>query len=328
MSQFLSNCSVDALATAAQSLREGSLVAFPTETVYGLGGDATNALAVARIYEVKGRPADHPLIVHIADLKYLEQWISDIPGYAISLAREFWPGPMTLILHRSELAKDFITGGQDTVGIRIPDNSLALGLLEAFHKLGGAGIAAPSANRFGQVSPTTAEAVQEEVGNYLSDIDLVLDGGPSLVGVESTIIDCTGELPRILRPGAITIEMIEEVSGLKVSNSTEKKSDDFKQEGIRVSGSLENHYAPKAKVFLDQKPVEGSGFIAIESIVTPDGVIRLAAPESVEEFARVLYSALREGDHQNLDSIYIAQPTGDGLVIAIRDRLSRSAKGR
>jgi len=328
MSQFLSNCSVDALANAAQSLREGSLVAFPTETVYGLGGDATNALAVARIYEVKGRPADHPLIVHIADLKYLEQWISDIPGYAISLAREFWPGPMTLILHRSELAKDFITGGQDTVGIRIPDNSLALGLLEAFHKLGGAGIAAPSANRFGQVSPTTAEAVQEEVGNYLSDTDLVLDGGPSLVGVESTIIDCTGELPRILRPGAITIEMIEEVSGLKVSNSTEKKSDDFKQEGIRVSGSLENHYAPKAKVFLDQKPVEGSGFIAIESIVTPDGVIRLAAPESVEEFARVLYSALREGDHQNLDSIYIAQPTGDGLVIAIRDRLSRSAKGR
>ena len=328
MSQFLSNCSVDALANAAQSLREGSLVAFPTETVYGLGGDATNALAVARIYEVKGRPADHPLIVHIADLKYLEQWISDIPGYAISLAREFWPGPMTLILHRSELAKDFITGGQDTVGIRIPDNSLALGLLEAFHKLGGAGIAAPSANRFGQVSPTTAEAVQEEVGNYLSDTDLVLDGGPSLVGVESTIIDCTGELPRILRPGAITIEMIEEVSGLKVSNSTEKKSDDFKQEGIRVSGSLENHYAPKAKVFLDQQPIDGSGFIALESIDTPDGVIRLAAPESVEEFARVLYSALREGDHQNLDCIYIAQPTGEGLAIAIRDRLSRSARGR
>ena len=328
MSQFLSNCSVDALATAAQSLREGSLVAFSTETVYGLGADATNAKAVARIYEVKGRPVDHPLIVHIADLKYLDQWISDIPEYAIALAREFWPGPMTLILRRSELAKDFITGGQDTVGIRIPDNSLALGLLEAFHKLGGAGIAAPSANRFGQVSPTTAEAVQEEIGSYLSDTDLVLDGGPSVVGVESTIIDCTGELPRILRPGAITIEMIEEVSGLKVSDSTNKKSDDFKQEGIRVSGSLENHYAPKARVFLDQQPVDGSGFIALESINTPRGVIRLAAPKTIEEFARVLYSALREGDHQNLDSIYIAQPTGDGLAIAIRDRLSRSAKGR
>jgi L-threonylcarbamoyladenylate synthase len=328
MSQFLSNCSIDALANAAQSLREGSLVAFPTETVYGLGADATNAQAVARIYEVKGRPSDHPLIVHIADLKYLEQWISDIPEYAISLAREFWPGPMTLILRRSELAKDFITGGQDTVGIRIPDNSLALGLLEAFHKLGGKGIAAPSANRFGQVSPTTAEAVQEELGDYLSDTDLVLDGGPSEVGVESTIIDCTGKLPLILRPGAISIEMIKEITGLEVSESTEMNSDDFKQEGIRVSGSLENHYAPKAKVFLDQQPVVGSGFIAFGSINTPDGVFRLAAPESVEEFARVLYSALREGDHQNLDSIYIAQPTGDGLAIAIRDRLSRSAKGR
>jgi len=328
MSQFLSNCSVDALATAAQSLREGSLVAFPTETVYGLGADATNAQAVARIYEVKGRPTDHPLIVHIAGLKYLEQWISDIPEYAIALAGEFWPGPMTLILQRSDLARDFVTGGQETVGVRIPDNSLALGLLEAFHELGGAGIAAPSANRFGQVSPTTADAVKEEIGEFLADTDLVLDGGPSEVGVESTIIDCTGELPRILRPGAITIEMIEEVSGLKVSDSTEKKSDDFKKEDIRVSGSLENHYAPKAKVFLDQQPVEGSGFIALESVNTPDGVIRLAAPESVDEFARVLYSALREGDHQGLDSIYIDQPTGNGLAIAIRDRLSRSAKGR
>jgi L-threonylcarbamoyladenylate synthase len=328
MSQFLSNCSFDALEVAAQSLKDGSLVAFPTETVYGLGADATNAQAVARIYEVKCRPADHPLIVHIADLKYLEQWISDIPEYAIALARKFWPGPMTLILKRSELAKDFITGGQDSVGIRIPDNSLALGLLEAFHKLGGSGIAAPSANRFGQVSPTTAEAVEEELGDYFSDTDSVLDGGPSEVGVESTIVDCTGELPRILRPGAITIEIIEEVSGLKVSNSTEKKSDDFKQEGIRVSGSLENHYAPNAKVFLDQQPVVGSGFIALESMNTPNGVIRLAAPKSVEEFARILYSALREGDHQNLDSIYIAQPTGEGLAIAIRDRFSRSAKDR
>ena len=328
MSQFLSNCSVDVLATAAQSLIEGSLVAFPTETVYGLGADATNAQAVARVYEVKGRPSDHPLIVHIADLKYLDQWISDIPEYSIALAREFWPGPMTLVLRRSELAKDFITGGQDTVGIRIPNNSLALGLLEAFHKLGGAGIAAPSANRFGQVSPTTAAAVKEELGDFLADTDLVLDGGSSEIGVESTIIDCTGDLPKILRPGAITIKMIEEVSGLKVSDSTEMQPDDFKQEDIRVSGSLENHYAPKAKVFLDQQPVEGSGFIALESINTPDGVVRLAAPESVEEFARVLYSALRKGDHRNLDSIYVAQPTGEGLAIAIRDRLSRSAKGR
>jgi L-threonylcarbamoyladenylate synthase len=312
----------------AAKLMSGALVAFPTETVYGLGADATNAAAVARIYKVKGRPSDHPLIVHIADLKYLDQWISDIPEYGIALARNFWPGPMTLILDRSELAGDFITGGQSTVGIRIPDNSLALGLLEAFHKLGGAGIAAPSANRFGQVSPTTAEAVREELGDYLSDLDLVLDGGPSEVGLESTIIDCTGEEPRILRPGAITVSMIEEVIGIDVSMSVDQESDEFKQKVVRVSGSLENHYAPKAKVLLDQQPVVGSGFIALEDIGTPDGVIRLAAPKTVEEFARVLYSALREGDHRNLDSIYIAQPTGDGLAIAIRDRLSRSAKGR
>ena len=328
MSQFLSNCSVDALASAAKSLKEGSLVVFPTETVYGLGADATNAQSVARVYEVKGRPADHPLIVHIANIKYLEQWISEIPGFAISLAREFWPGPVTLILKRSELAKDFVTGGQNSIGIRIPDNSIALGLLEAFHKLGGGGIAAPSANRFGQVSPTTADAVKEELGDYLSDTDLVLDGGPSNVGLESTIIDCTGAQPRILRPGAITTEMIEEVTGLKVSNSPDKKSDDFKQEEVRVSGSLESHYAPKAKVFLDQQPTRGSGFIALESINTPDGVIRLAAPISVEEFARVMYAALREGDHQGLESIYVHQPTGTGLSIAIRDRLSRSANGR
>jgi L-threonylcarbamoyladenylate synthase len=327
MTQFLSDCNADTLGTAAQALSDGFLVAFPTETVYGLGSDATNAAAVARIYSVKGRPADHPLIVHISDLRYLEQWISDISEYAIVLARKFWPGPMTLILSRSELAGDFITGGQDTVGIRIPDNSLALGLLEAFHKLGGAGIAAPSANRFGQVSPTTASAVNEEIGILLTDSDLVLDGGPSEVGLESTIIDCTGELPRILRPGAITIEMIEEATGLKVSNPLIEKQEKS-NETIRVSGSLDNHYAPKARVFLDESPAAGSGFIALEKIQTPDGAIRLAAPKSVEEFARVLYSALREGDHRNLESIYIDQPTGNGIAIAIRDRLSRSAKGR
>lgn len=328
MSQFLSNCSVDILNSAAQSLRNGSLVAFPTETVYGLGADAANEKAVARIYDVKGRPADHPLIIHISDIKYLEQWISDIPEFAITLARNFWPGPMTLILKRSELAKNFVTGNQETVGIRIPDNRLALGLLEEFHNLGGTGIAAPSANRFGQVSPTTAEAVQEELGEFLSNTDLVLDGGPSEVGLESTIIDCTGEMPRILRPGAITIEMIEDVTELKVFNSSDKSSRDFKQGDIRVSGSLENHYSPKAKVFLDKKPMTGSGFIALESTETPDGVVRLASPKSIEEFARDLYSALREGDHLNLEAIYISQPPGNGLAIAIRDRLSRSAKGR
>ena len=321
MSQFLSNCSLDSLKVAAQALRDGSLVAFPTETVYGLGADATNALAVARIYTVKGRPSDHPLIVHIGDLKYLDQWISEMPEFAIDLARAFWPGPMTLILKRSDIAKDFVTGNQETVGIRIPDNSLALGLLEAFHNLGGKGIAAPSANRFGQVSPTTAAAVNEEISGYLADADLVLDGGSSEVGLESTIIDCTTDAPRILRPGAITTEMIEEVTGKTVAK-------EFGDSDIRVSGSLENHYAPKARVILDQRPLSGSGFIALESIETPVGVIRLAAPKSVEEFARTLYESMREGDHQQLETIYIEQPEGDGLALAIRDRLGRSAKGR
>ena len=325
MSQFLSDCSSDSLKVAAKALREGSLVAFPTETVYGLGADATNELAVARIYKVKGRPSDHPLIVHIADLKHLEQWISEIPEYAIELAREFWPGPMTLILKRSALAKDFITGNQVTVGIRIPDNSLALGLLEAFHKIGGAGIAAPSANRFGQVSPTTAAAVREEIGDYLADTDLVLDGGQSAVGLESTIIDCTSSAPRILRPGAITKSMIEAVTKIKVSENLDTYSSDL---DIRVSGSIENHYAPKAKVVLDQEPTAGSGYIALEKIPTPVGVVRLAAPKSVEEFARLLYESMREGDHQNLTTIYIELPKGEGLAVAIRDRLSRSARGR
>ena len=328
MSQFLSSCSASTLAIAAIALREGSLVAFPTETVYGLGADATNEEAVARIYQVKGRPADHPLIVHIGDLKYLEQWISGISDYAVALAREFWPGPMTLVLKRSGLAKDFVTGGQETVGIRIPNNSIALGLLDAFHKNGGTGIAAPSANRFGQVSPTTSAAVEEELGQFFTDDDLVLDGGPSAVGLESTIIDCTSDVPRILRPGAITINMIEAVTGLQVFEPRDKPLEIANMPVIRVSGSLENHYSPKAKVFLDTHPVAGSGFIALESVVTPVGAIRLAAPKSVEEFARVLYTALREGDHQSLESIYVDQPTGDGLAIAVRDRLSRSAMGR
>jgi L-threonylcarbamoyladenylate synthase len=192
--QFISHCTADALTNAAHQLQAGILVAFPTETVYGLGADATNADAVARIYAVKGRPADHPLIVHVADAQDISEWASEIPDYAIDLARSFWPGPMTLILKRTDLAQDFITGGQDTVGLRVPDHTLALAFLSAFKKIGGKGVAAPSANRFGHVSPTTALAVHEELGEYLNPDDLILDGGPSQVGVESTIIDCTGVL--------------------------------------------------------------------------------------------------------------------------------------
>ena len=317
--QFISFCTADALARAAEDLKGGALVAFPTETVYGLGADATNAEAVARIYKVKGRPADHPLIVHLADMQDVMEWASEVPDYAIDLARAFWPGPMTLILPRTDLAKDFITGGQATVGLRVPDHTLALALLQEFKKIGGKGLAAPSANRFGQVSPTTASAVQEELGDFLTDSDAILDGGPSSVGLESTIIDCTASAPRILRPGAITIEMIEKVTGLEVED---------RDDVIRVSGSLENHYAPSAQILLDGHPRPGDGYIALKSYPTPEGAIRLAAPVDNEDFARQLYSALREADTQEIELVVVVQPEGADIAIAIRDRLKRASQGR
>jgi len=317
--EFVSSCTADSLAQAAQLLKDGGLVALPTETVYGLGADSTNKDAVARIYKVKGRPADHPLIVHIHSMQSLGEWADEVPSYAIALARDFWPGPMTLVLKRSILVEDFVTGGQPTVGLRVPDHAVALALLSAFEKIGGKGIAAPSANRFGHVSPTTAQAVQEELGEYLDDTDLILDGGPAKVGVESTIIDCTSSAPRILRPGAITIEMIEQTTGLRVSTA---------ETNIRVSGSLENHYAPQATVFLNRIPAAGEGFIALSEFLTPPGVIRLASPNSVEEFARVMYAALRDADAKGVKSVVVAEPNGDGLALAIRDRLMRASKGR
>ena len=307
------------MANAAGHLLAGDLVAFPTETVYGLGADASNSKAVARIYEVKGRPNDHPLIVHIASMEGMGEWANEVPEYAIALARNFWPGPMTLVLKRSELAADFVTGGQDTVGIRVPDHVVALALLEAFEKVGGKGVAAPSANRFGHVSPTTAAAVIEELGEYLSKDDLVLDGGACAVGVESTIIDCTSGAPKVLRPGAISVAMIEECTGLKTTESDLT---------IRVSGSLDNHYAPSAKVLLSDSPTSGQGFIAHSTVQTPAGVIRLAAPDGDDEFAQILYSALRAADSQGLKEVVVAQPTGLGIAVAIRDRLARAANGR
>jgi L-threonylcarbamoyladenylate synthase len=317
--QFISRCTADAMALAAAAIAQGHLVAFPTETVYGLGANATQESAVAKIYAAKGRPADHPLIVHIASIDEIGYWADEISEYAIALARNFWPGPMTLICQRSEVAKDFITGRQETVGIRVPNHVVALALLQAAKEIGVLGIAAPSANRFGHVSPTTAQAVREELNQYLSSDDIILDGGPSQVGVESTIIDCTGSNPHILRPGAITQAMIEEVTGLKVTDA---------QSEIRVSGSLENHYSPEAIVTLDVIPQSGDGYIAMSDTKTPSGVIRLAAPETIEEYARVLYAALREGDSQKLSRICIDQPQGDGLAIAICDRLQRASRGR
>ena len=330
------------MVAAAARLKAGDLVAFPTETVYGLGADATNAKAVAKIYAAKGRPADHPLIVHIASVQAMGQWASDIPEFAITLARDFWPGPMTLIVKRSPLAGDFITGGQETVGVRVPDHVVARALLEAFENIGGKGVAAPSANRFGQVSPTSAAAVAEELGEFLDSKDQIIDGGACAVGVESTIIDCTGNTPRILRPGAITAAMIETSAGIQLSilpHSDEdlngvtviEQSETIVyelQEAIRVSGSLESHYAPAARVLLDQDPIAGQGFIALADLPTPIGVYRIASPVDVEEFARVLYAALRQADTDGLIEVVVGQPAGEGIAIAIRDRLTKAQNGR
>ena len=301
---------------AASALKNGKLVAFPTETVYGLGADAQSQDSVSRIYQAKGRPADHPLIIHIADQEQITDWAIRIPDFAKALASAFWPGPMTLILERSDLAKDFVTGGQDSVGLRVPNHPVALELLAEFAKLGGKGIAAPSANRFGKVSPTTAQAVKDELGNYLDSEDVILDGGLAEVGIESTIIDCTGEGPKILRPGSITIEMIEKATGLELDQSVSN---------LRVSGSLDNHYSPNAKVVLDQPPLVGDGFIAMSNVETPTGVVRLAAPATADEYAQLLYKCLREADQKSLSRVVAWQPTGSGIAIAIRDRLQRAS---
>lgn len=318
---IISNCTAGAIKDAAATLIEGDLVAFPTETVYGLGADATNEGAIKRLYAVKGRPVGHPLIVHISSVEHLDKWVRDIPEYAVRLAQAFWPGPMTLILARKDLAKDFITGGQDNVGIRIPSHTVALALLKEFESQGGLGVAAPSANRFGAVSPTTATAVETELVDFLSEKDQILDGGQCAIGVESTIINCTLNKPSILRPGAITKEMIEDNLSisvdLKISNSESKQ--------IKASGLLESHYAPNAKVFLTGSPTIGDGFIALDSFATPAGAIRVAAPKTNEEYAQVLYEAFRLADSKGLKKIFVIPPSGAGIAVAINDRLIKSA---
>jgi len=318
---IISNCTAAAIKDAAAALIKGDLVAFPTETVYGLGANATSKDAIARIYKVKGRPIGHPLIVHISSIANLDKWARDIPEYAVILARAFWPGPMTLILPRTDLAKDFITGAQDNVGIRIPSHTVALALLKEFEDQGGLGIAAPSANRFGAVSPTSATAVEIELADYLSENDQILDGGPCLVGVESTIINCTQDKPSILRPGAITKELIEDT--LRISIDLNNSNSESIQ--IKAAGLIKSHYAPKAKVFLTGSPTLGDGFIALDSFATPTGAVRVAAPKSNEEYAQVLYEAFRLADNKGLSRIFIIPATGGGIAVAINDRLAKSA---
>ena len=302
---------------AAKALKDGHLVAFPTETVYGLGADAINEKAVSRVYSVKGRPTDHPLIVHISSINELDNWAIEIPDYAIKLAQEFWPGPMTLILKRSKIVQDFITGGQDNVGVRVPAHPIALGLLSEFERLGGSGIAAPSANRFGAVSPTNAQAVDTELREFLNSKDMILNDGQSEFGIESTIINCIGNKPLIIRPGNITQEIIQATVKLNVSNY-------FDYGLIKATGLLKKHYSPKVKVELNCVAKPGDGLLALSEIPTPPGVIRLATPKSIDEFAKLLYSIFRKADSLNLKKLIVILPDEKGICLAIKDRVTKA----
>ena len=308
------------LQAMAKSLIEGKLVAIPTETVYGIAADAMNEHAVKRMYEVKGRPENHPVIVHISKFELINFWALEIPEYLYSLIKKFWPGPLTIILRRSKNAQDWITGGQDTIGLRMPNHEKTLQLLEEFHQRGGKGLAAPSANKFGRVSPTSLVDVLSDIGSELSDTDWVLDGGKSEIGIESTIIDCTQVNPKILRPGAITKEMITNFCGPEITFTSEKET----ISKIRVPGLLEKHYSPRAKVRIVDTCKPGEGFIAMHQVPTPKGSTRLASPRNLEEFASELYAALRKADELALRSVAVVPPEGDGLAEAIRDRIYRA----
>lgn len=317
--KITSNCTPEVIQKAAAALIDGNLVAFPTETVYGLGADAGNEKAISRLYKVKRRPTTHPLIVHISSITHLSKWAVEVPEYALKLGEKFWPGPMTLIVKRSGLAMDFITGAQGNVGIRVPNQQVALSLIKEFEQLGGDGVAAPSANKFGAVSPTDADAVNEEIGADLNSNDFILNDGDCWIGVESTIIDCTNDVPVVIRPGWLTSEQIIECTGLIPREKNLKNS-------LKAPGLLDSHYSPKAKVFLDSMAGPGDGFIALAEVSTPEGSVRLASPATIEEFAAEIYSALRDGDKKELDKIFVIQPSGGGLALAIRDRLGKAAE--
>jgi L-threonylcarbamoyladenylate synthase len=302
---------------AAEVLRRGGLVGFPTETVYGLGADASSAEAAARLYAVKRRPADHPVIVHFADAASAFAWAREVPEGAHRLAARFWPGPLTLILRRSAKAWDFVTGGQDTIGLRVPSHPVAQALLRAF----GGGIAAPSANRFGQVSPTTAAHVREDLG---ADVDLVLDGGPSEVGIESTIVDLSGEAPVLLRPGRITRPELEAVLGSLVQ---EKRAD-----SPRHPGGLERHYAPKTPARLvpphelDREIARLGDRVAVLAFSRPDERVEywLRMPREPLGYAQRLYAALRELDDAGCEAILVEAPPETPEWAGVRDRLARA----
>ncbi len=334
--QLLSSSQVE-LEAAAQCLKAGGLVAFPTETVYGLGADAENPEALAKLYAVKGRPTHHPVIVHVASAQQLSQWAVEIPESAMALARAFWPGPLTLILKRSGRVPDAVTGGQETVGIRVPDHPVALALLQAF----GGGVAAPSANRFGRLSPTTAQHVQADLG---SDVDAILDGGPCQVGVESTIVAFREGQPVILRPGLITEDQIQQALQ-KASGSFEPQQANWVNAPTstvsRAPGTLASHYAPGTPLRLfslpelqahlaDMQPQDRIGVMALSDVSALGSPAFscekwVEMPNKPEEYARWLYATLRDLDAMGLSCIWVERVPADARWTAVADRLARAA---
>jgi len=319
--------------TAAAILRKGGVVAMPTETVYGLAADASNPAAVKRIFEIKGRPADHPLIVHIADESQLGHWAREVPRSAKLLARQFWPGPLTLILPRSQQVPDIITGTQDTVGLRIPDHPVALALLRALGPHGA--LAAPSANRYGRISPTTAAHVREELG---ANVDMILDGGPCQVGLESTIVSCIGDTVTVLRPGGIPVAAIEEVLQQKVAVV------DSSTASIRVSGSVLSHYAPVTPLELVASETlwqrvreleeQGLSVATLEwsapdevhlTGATPGGITRTTMPANPVGYGQLLYATLRQLDNLKYDRLIAEAPPQTVEWLAVADRLKRAS---
>lgn len=311
------------IACAAETLRAGGLVAFPTETVYGLGADAASDQAVARIFAAKGRPADHPLIVHIADASEMPRWARDIPEAAWALAAKFWPGPLTLILKRADGGAEAASGGLDTIGLRVPGHPVALALLNAF----GGGVAAPSANRFGRISPTCADHVLSELDGR---IEAVVDGGVCSVGLESTILDLSGARPRVLRPGAVTVDMLAaEISALDGGASGEVP---------RAPGSLEAHYAPVTLLRLvpsQALETEVARLVATGTVVvlarrealSYAGCRWMQLPNDAVSYGHDLYARLREADEQGTDCILIESPPEESEWMAVNDRLKRAAAG-
>jgi L-threonylcarbamoyladenylate synthase len=311
------------ISLAVSALASGKLCAIPTETVYGLAANALDESAVARVFAAKERPADHPLIVHVASAQDANEWIIELPKWAVDLSAAVWPGPLTLVGPRSDLAGDSVTGGQVTVAVRVPSHPIAQELLSQLKVVGIKGLVAPSANRFGHVSPTSAQHVVADLGDYLSaNGDLILDGGDCQVGLESTIVLATGTAPVILRPGAITAADIERITGIKISTTTTATP--------RVSGSLDSHYSPNAKVVLIADVADSvfeakAGFLALANVSTPGELVRLGTPATIEDFAHDLYGCLRAGDDLGLAKVYVVPPVGEGLVHAINDRLQRAA---